>query len=222
MFRPLDTLSFDTDWPVDNGRIAGLRDIRIIVTGKPDGWTLPCGMAVTAVTATSLTVAMCTRGTHEVNASTTLTIQKDASGSLGKVYRGSNQYMTIDMTAGDGDFSVSAGTLPLLVVPCCVMWLPPSYDPFDGSALPNPADGSGWSRTVDPLTRRIIYKGAAPSSTGGTRSSTYLSNRLKCLNGQSPVDLSIVADGDGRIDTEEGVITIRPGLRDIDDTGRKL
>lgn len=222
MFRPLDTLSFDTDWPIDNGRIAGLRDIRVIVTGSPDGWSLPCGMAVTAVTTTSITVAMCTRGTHEVNASTALTLQKDASGSLGKVYRGSNRHMTVDMTTGADGFSVVSGTLPLLVVPSCVLWLAPSYDPFDGSALPDPAGGSGWSRDIDPLTRRITYKGAVPGSTPGVGTSEYLSNRLKCLNGQSSVDLSIVADGDGRIDTEEGTITIVPGLRDIDDAGRKL
>ena len=218
MFKPLDILAFDTDWPIDNGRVENLKDIRVIVKNVPTGMTVPCAVVVTAASGSSVTLALASRGTHVVNASTALTITKSSSGSLGKVYRGSNSYMTVDITAGASSFSYT-GSLPLLVVPCCVMWLLPSYTPFSDQTLPNP--GAGWTREIDDRTHRVIYRGNPPSAPSRSRTDDD-SARLRSINGQSPEGISIVADGEGQIELEDQTITIKPGLRDVDDARRIL
>ena len=219
MFKPLDLLAFDTDWPIANGKIENLKDIRVVVKNVPSQLGNPCAIGVTQVSNYSLTFCLCTRSTHLPDLSTALSLTKETSGSLGKVYHGSNNYMDIDITTGEGSFNLSAGATPLLIVPCCVLWLKPCREVFDLSVLPDPE--SGWTRDIDYRTRRITYKGNPPG-VATTASSTANAIRLRNINGQSLPDISIVADGEGSIDVDEQTITIKPGLRDTDDTGRIL
>ena len=205
----------------------------MIVKARPDNWAIPCGVAVTSVSSDSLTVALCSRGVHTVNQSTSLVVQKESNPAPGKVYRASNDWMTVDVTVDGRNFSVVGGSAPLLIVPCCVLWLAPSYTPFTSSSLPDPPANAGWERETDWRTRRIIYRGFAPGQTSG-ESVTTMSGpaRLRCVNGLSPSDLQVQADGGGLValepdpSAEEGetgyVLTFKPALRDTSDEGRRL
>lgn len=222
MFRPLDTLAFDTDWPVMQGRIKGLRDARVIVRRHPgEGLDYPCNVVVTAVTGNSLTFALAARASSTVYTGTSVTVMAIGM-SIGKSYRSSNDYMIIDMAVDGSSFS-TVGTAPFQIVPCCVMWIPPVETAFNSTTLPE--TGSGWSREIDFGSKRVVYSGWAPGSVSTDRppdDETVV--RLRSFNGLSASDVRIIPDGDNQVDTDEetGVITLRPSLRDLDDSGRIL
>ena len=222
MFRPLDTLTFDTDWPVMQGRIKGLRDARVVVLQRPgEDMEYPCNVVVTSVSGNSLTFALAARTSSTVYTGTSLTVAA-ADMSVGKSYRSSNAYMIVDI-AVDGNSFVPTGVTPFQIIPCCVVWIPPVGTAFNSSTLPE--TGSGWSREIDYSSKRVIYSGWAPGSVSEDRppdDETVV--RLRSLNGLSASDVRIVPDGDGQVDTDEetGVITLRPALRDLDDARRTL
>ena len=219
MYKPLDLLAFDTNWPVMNGKkIRNFKDAQVIVKQVPEGMDSPCSVAVTGFGGSSLTFALCTRGGHVVNSSTYLVVHTFVSPP-GNVFRASNDYMTVTIVTGDGAFS-SNNNPPFLIAPCCVLWLRPSYTPFSMSSLPNPS--IGWSREIDYKTNTVIFRAAEPGSTSGSYQPPTTDSNLRSVNGQSPEALSIVADGEGRVDVDGQTITIRPALRDTEDFGRAL
>lgn len=210
MFRPIDTLAFDTDWPVEGGRIIGLRDMRVVVTKRPEG-EYPCEVVVTYVASGEITLAMRSRSTHSIYNATTLNI----TGLTGTGYtkRAVGTYMTVDVAVDDRPLSVD-GSLPLRVLPCCVIWIPPVHDPFDGSVLPEP--GTGWSKEVDQASHVVTYRGDPPTVPPAD------AVHLRLVNGISPVDLTISADGEGAVSVSGQVITVAPAERTLTNDGRVL
>jgi hypothetical protein len=215
MFRPIDTLAYDIDWPIEGGRIIGLRDARVIVTKRPTGMAFPCDIVITRVRSSNLIFALRARG-GSVYDSSKLTIYK---GNTATTTRASNDYLTVDIVNDNRSFSTSNST-PLRVVPCCVIWLAPTEDVFDGSVLPEP--NNGWSKEVDTGANTITYRADEVDPGSPTE------DRFKMVNGLARPNLVITADGDGSINNVIGqpggtsTITINPGLRDLSNNGRVL
>ena len=219
MFRPLDTLSFNTEWPLMSGKIAGLRDVRVIVLKRPgDNMDYPCNVRISAVTTRSLTFMMASRNNATAYPGTSLAMTL-TDVVPGTSYRASNQYMIVDVVSDSTSFARTSGTLPLQIIPCCVMWIPYTETTFTDSTLPDP--GQGWSRSIDPVTHKIVYSGWEPGSTTSVQSEV---KRLRLLNGMSGSDIVIEADGDGTVDTDEetNTITIKPAMRDLTNADRTL
>lgn len=209
MFRPLDIPIFDTDWPVEGGRITGLHDIRVIVHTRPSNasWPVPCEVVITAVTSSSITVGLASRATLSTYSGTTLQITGLGSTATGKVVRQSSSIMTVDVVRNTYNLEYT-GTLPLRVVPCCVMWLPPYIDKFSLSQLPDP--GTGWIRVIDNDSKTITYTADDHIDNGHPSDS-----RLRLVNGISRPEISLSADGSGTVitDTTTNTITITAGER---------
>lgn len=222
MFRPLDTLSFDTEWPLMSGKISGMRDARVIVLKRPGAnLDYPCNIMVSAVSSNSLSFVMASRDGSTVYSGTELVVILP-SMTTGSSHRASNQYMTVDVVTDGTSFSLSSGTLPLQIIPCCVMWIPYSESTFTDATLPDPGDG--WTRTIEPLTRRVIYSGWAPGAVSSDNPPAEDVVRLKLLNGMSGSGINLVADGEGTVDTDvdSKSIVVNPAMRDLTDKGRTL
>lgn len=220
MFRPIDTLAFDTDWPVMNGKVSGLRDARIIVLAPPTNGESLCNVVLTSVSANSLTFALqARRSSSTVYQATAVTVSKDSSNSTGKSYRATGTNLLVDITTDGKDFSIVSGSIPLQIVPCCVIHAFALGTAFSDSTLPVP--GSGWGRNIDYLSRRVTYYSWVDTQSASQRPDVV---RLRLMNGLSSPDLVIRADGEGVAETDKdnGVITLKPAMRDLDDNGRQL
>lgn len=209
MWRPLDISMYDTDWPVMNGRVTGLHDARVIVNDVPAGFGIPGEVVITSVSSGSITFALADRENLSPVASTEVEVV--TSGDTGGVTRVSGDYMTVDVVS-DGREFLCLDTLPVILMPCCVIWTKPAVDVFDGSILPYPR--YGWKRTFDFGRRRLVYTANEPVGGGSPTP-----NRLRLVNGVSPVSLVIDADGGGVVatDSSTSTITITPMYKEPGD-----
>mgnify|MGYP006958163068 CR=1 FL=1 len=209
MFRPLDIPIYDTNWPIENGQVKGLSDIRVIIHTRSNSsaFPIPCEVVVTNVTSTSIRLALANRTNLSVYNGTAMIINGFTAENTGLLVRRTNDIMTVDVTLNATPLSY-VGTLPLRIAPCCVMWLPPFVDSFDMSKLPTP--GTGWSRTINTNSHVITYTADAHIDNG-----TPTDGRLRMINGVSQPNITIQADGEGTVvsNPSDASITITAGER---------
>ena len=210
MFRPLDIPLFKTNWPIENGHLLGLHDIRVIVHTRPANatWPVPCEVIITGGTSDSITVALASRDDYSVYANTSMTIDGLSGVATGKLVRKTGDIMTVDVIRNT-EAMVYHGFLPYKIVPACVIWLPPYVSSFNLGKLPTPGDG--WNRTLDKEGRKVIYTADEHIDNG-----TLTDGRLRMINGISSTDITISADGEGTVVTDPltNSITITAGERE--------
>lgn len=201
MFRPLDIPVFDIDWPMMDGRVYGLHDIRIVVKSGPAGFSIPSDIVITNAGPGTLTLAMADRATGTVVQSTYLTLT--GLEGRGVSYDIGNDIMTVSVVTDGRPLSKTDGVLR--VMPTCVMWVGPSKTPFN-PVLPIPNEG--WSREIDETGRVITYR-ADPIKPG-----VPTANKLMMINGLSTPDILITSDGAAYINGAGNTVTIEPVVDD--------
>lgn len=209
MFRPLDIPIFKTNWPIENGHVWGLHDIRVIVHTRPSNaaWPVPCEVVITGTTDSTLTVALASREDYTVYNNTSMTINNLGGVSTGKIVRKTGDIMTVDVVR-NSEPMILLSNLPYKVIPACVIWLPPYINSFSLSKLPTPR--TGWSRVIDKDAKKIVYTADEHQDNG-----TLTDGRLRMINGISSSNISITADGEGTVvsDPTTSSITITAGER---------
>lgn len=198
MFRPLDVPYYDIDWPMLDGRVRGLHDIRVIVHHKLEGATYPCDVVVVSTTNTSITFALADRFSGSVINNSYLTV----SGLSGTGISADNDNGIMSITVVTDGMVISKTDGVLRVMPTCVMWTAPTGVVVNIDDLPVPRNG--WSRDDNYAGRTITY---AADPVGADEPSK---NKLVLVNGISNPDLTIISDGAATIDVNAGVITINP------------
>ena len=198
MFRPLDIPAFDIDWPMMDGRVHGLHDIRVTIKGVPAGTNVPGDIVVTAASTGSLTIAVADRRTGVVDNSTALTM----TGLTGRgvSYGFSNAYMEAIVITDGTPLSKTTGALR--VMPTCVLWLCPSAAVFRVEDMPIPREG--WSRTIDEANKVVTYEAGEVGTTPPTP------NKLAMINGLSTPDLILTSDGAAIVTGNGGTVSIAP------------
>lgn len=199
MFRPLDVHFYDIDWPMLDGRVRGLHDVRVVVYRNVDGIQYPCDVVVVSTTNTSITFALANRFTGSVYNSTYLTVSNLSGTGISE----DNDNGIMKVTAVTDGMVISKPDGVLRVMPTCVMWIAPTDTPMNVDAIPVPREG--WSRVDDYVKRTITYA-ADP-----VYPSEPSKDKLVLVNGASTPDLTITSDGAATIDVSSGTIDVSSG-----------
>lgn len=198
MFRPLDVPYYDIDWPMLDGRVRGLHDIRVIVHNTLEGATYPCDVVVVSTTNTSITFALADRFSGSVINNSYLTV----SGLSGTGISSDNDNGIMSITVVTDGTVISKTEGVLRVMPTCIMWTAPTGNVLSIDALPVPRNG--WSRDDNNTAHTITYVADPVASDEPSK------NKLILVNGVSNPDLTIISDGAADITVNAGVVTINP------------
>jgi len=201
-FQPMDVPVYDIDWPMLEGKVVGLHDIKVVVYRRPSGAQVPCDVIVTSASAGSLTIALAARGTGTPYQGTYMTMTGLTGTGISSGF--DNGFMRVDVTTDGRTLSKESGNLRIM--PTCVFWLCPAREVFDPSKLPVPHEG--WTREDDYVNRKITYRADETTTTPPTP------NKLMMINGLSPTNLTIMSNGVADIVSGGGTITISPYTRD--------